>query len=200
MKHEYRTLVLAAGEKFRLIPLDVSFSESLFEAIEESRDELEQWTTWYRAGLSEEDHRRWLETRERARFEGGCYDFAITDAKTGDFVGGCTINLFHNDHRLGNITYWVRTRRSNEGAATAAAAALARFGLETLHLVRVEIVVPEENFRAQRIAEKIGASREARLRNRLIIKNELHAAYLFSLLGSIDKPEPIEDPRWVKIQ
>jgi ribosomal-protein-serine acetyltransferase len=200
MKHEYRTLVLAAGEKFRLIPLDVSFSESLFEAIEESRDELEQWTTWYRAGLSEEDHRHWLETRERARFEGGCYDFAITDAKTGDFVGGCTIDLFHNDHRLGNITYWVRTRRSNEGAATAAAAALARFGLETLHLVRVEIVVPEENFRAQRIAEKIGASREARLRNRLIIKNELHAAYLFSLLGSIDKPAPIEDPRWVKIQ
>jgi ribosomal-protein-serine acetyltransferase len=200
MKHEYRSLVLTAGEKFRLIPFDVSFSESLFEAIDESQSELESWTPWYRDDFSEEDHRRWLETRERARFEARSYDFAITDALTGDFVGGCTIDLFHNDHRLGNITYWVRSNRTNEGAATAAAAALAKFGLEKLHLVRVEIIVPEGNFRAQRVAEKIGASREARLRNRLIINHELHAAYLFSLLGSIEKPEPVQNPLWVKIE
>jgi hypothetical protein len=37
MKTEYRSLLFAAGEKFRLVPYDVSFTEPLFEAVEESR-------------------------------------------------------------------------------------------------------------------------------------------------------------------
>jgi ribosomal-protein-serine acetyltransferase len=200
MKHDYRSLILAAGEKFRLIPFDVSFSESLVEAIEESRDELACWTNWYHADYSPQVSRSWLEGRERSRFEGHSYDFAVTDAGTGDLVGGCTIDRIQADCRLGNVWYWTRSSRTNEGAASAATAALASFGLARLHLVRLEIVVPEANFRAQRVAEKIGALREARLKNRMIINEELQAAYLFSLLGSIEKPEPEPDPNWVKVK
>ncbi len=40
MTNDYRSLVLAAGEKYRLVPFDVSFTEALFEAVRESRTEL----------------------------------------------------------------------------------------------------------------------------------------------------------------
>jgi len=68
-----------------------------------------------------------------------------------------------------------------------------------LGLVRIEIVIAERNFADQSVAEKIGATREARLRNRLIIQDEIHHAYLFALFGSGERPEETQDPRWVKV-
>jgi ribosomal-protein-serine acetyltransferase len=181
MNNEYRSLVLVAGEKFRLIPYDVSFSESLFEAVEESRDELTNWVAWCNAGYSTEDSRRWLQARERNRFEGRDYDFAITDATTGELIGGCGIQRIERENRVGDLYYWVKTSRRREGAASEAAQAVASFGFNNLQLIRLEAIVSEDNFVGQRVAEKIGASREMRLRSRLILNGKIHHAYQFAL-------------------
>ena len=182
MTNDYRSLVLAAGENYRLIPIDVSFTEALFEAVHESRGELIHSVSWYYPEYSMEDARRWLQARERERAECRAYDFAITDGQNGELVGGCGIDRIQSRNRQGNLYYWVRTSRTNKGAATAAAAAVASFGLTSLHLIRLEIVVAETNFVAQSVAEKIGASREIRLPNRLILEGKILHAYLFSQL------------------
>ena len=187
MTTDYRSLVLAAGEKYRLVPFDVSFTEALFEAAHESHNELIRFVSWYTPEYSMEDARRWLQARERERFEGRSYDFAITDAQNGELVGGCGIDRIQSRNCLGNLYYWVRTSRTNQGAASAAAAATASFGLTTLQLIRLEIVVAETNFVGQSVAEKIGASREIRLPNRLILGGEILHAYLFSLLSLNDE-------------
>jgi ribosomal-protein-serine acetyltransferase len=183
MTTDYRSLVLPAGENFRIVPFDVSFTEALFEAVDESRNELIRFVSWYSSEYSMEEARRWLQGRERERFEGRSYDFAITDAENGELVGGCGIDRIQSKNRLGNLYYWVRTSRTRKGAATAAADALVTFGLTALHLVRIEIVVAETNFVGQSVAEKIGASREIRLPNRLILEGKILYAYLFSVLG-----------------
>jgi ribosomal-protein-serine acetyltransferase len=181
MNNEYRSLVLAAGEKFRLIPYDVSFSESLFEAVEESRDELAHLAPWFSAEYTMEDSRRWLQSRERHRFEGRAYDFAITDARTGELAGGCGIERIERENRVGKLYYWVRNSRRREGAASEAAQAVTSFGFNNLQLIRLEAIVSEDNFAGQKVAEKIGASREIRLRNRLVLNGRIHHAYLFAL-------------------
>jgi RimJ/RimL family protein N-acetyltransferase len=181
MNNEYRSLVLAAGEKFRLIPYDVSFTESLFEAVEESGDKLTNWVPWCNAGYSAEDSRRWLQARERNRFEGRDFDFAITDATTGELIGGCGIQRIERENRVGDLYYWVKTSRRREGAASEAAQAVASFGFNNLQLIRLEAIVSEDNFVGQRVAEKIGASREMRLRSRLILNGKIHHAYQFAL-------------------
>jgi RimJ/RimL family protein N-acetyltransferase len=181
MNNEYRSLVLAAGEKFRLIPYDVSFSEPLFEAIDESRGELVRWTPWCTVEYTKEDSRRWLQSRELWRFEGRAYDFAVTDAKTGELVGGCGIERIERENRVGKLYYWVRSARRREGAASEAAHAVASFGFNNLQLIRLEAIVSEGNFLGQRVAEKIGASREIRLRSRLILNGTIHHAYMFAL-------------------
>jgi ribosomal-protein-serine acetyltransferase len=183
MTNDYRSLVLAAGEKYGLVPFDVSFTEALFEAAHESRDELARSVSWYAPEYSVEDARRWLQSRERARFERHSYDFAITDAQNGELIGGCGIDRIQSKNRLGNLYYWVRTSRTNQGAATAAASAIAKFGLTALDLIRLEIVIAETNFGAQSVAEKIGASREIRLPNRLVLRGQILYAYLFSILS-----------------
>ena len=181
MNTDYRSLVLAAGEKFRLIPCDSSFNDSLFEAINESRKELVRYTSWCNAGYSTEDCRRWLQSRERVRFEGRAYDFAVTDATTGELVGGCGIERIERENRVGKLYYWIRNSRKSEGGASEAAQAVSSFAFSNLRLIRLEIIVPETNFPAQRIAEKIGASREIRLRNRVVLDGQVHHAYLFAL-------------------
>src|ERR1700733_5602566 len=127
MTTDYRSMVLAAGEEFRLLPFDVSFTEALFEAVDESRNELIRFLSWYSPEYSMEDARRWLQGRERERFEGRSYDFAITDAENGELIGGCGIDRIQSKNRLGNLYYWVRTSRTNKGAAKAAAAAIVSF-------------------------------------------------------------------------
>jgi RimJ/RimL family protein N-acetyltransferase len=183
MTTDYPSMVLSAGDEYRLVPFDVSFTAALFEAVHESRDELIRFVSWYSPGYSVEDARRWLQARERERFEGRAYDFAITDAQNGELIGGCGIDRIQIKNRQGNLYYWVRTARTNKGAATAAATAIASFGLVTLQLIRLEIVVAETNFAGQSIAEKIGASREIRLPNRLILRGEILHAYLFSMVA-----------------
>ncbi len=183
MTNDYRSLVLAAGENYRLVPFDVSFTEALFEAVDESRDELIRFVSWCHPEYSMEDARRWLQGRERERFEGWSYDFAITDAQNGELVGGSGIDRIQPKNCLGNLYYWTRTSRTKRGAATASASALASFGLSALRLIRLEIVVAETNFAGRSVAEKIGAGLEIRLPNRLILGGEILHAYLYSLLG-----------------
>jgi ribosomal-protein-serine acetyltransferase len=183
MTNDYRSLVLAAGDDYRLVPFDVSFTEALFEAAQESRGELIRSVSWFSPEYSMEDARRWLQARERERFEGRSYDFAIMDAQNGELIGACGIDRIQSRNCQGNLYFWVRTTRTNQGATTAAAAATASFGLTTLHLIRLELVVAETNFVAQAVAEKIGASREIRLPNRLILEGEMMHAYLFSMLN-----------------
>jgi ribosomal-protein-serine acetyltransferase len=182
MTIDYRSLVLAAGDAYRLVPFDVSFTEALFEAIHESRQELIRFVSWYSLDYSMDDVRRWLQARERERFEGRSYDFAITDAQNGELIGGAGINRIQSKDRQGNLYFWVRTSRTKKGAATAAASAIASFGLTTLRLIRLEIIVAETNFAGQAVAEKIGASREIRLPNRVILGGEVLHAYLFSIV------------------
>ncbi len=102
-----------------------------------------------------EDARRWLQSRERERFEGRSYDFAITDAQNGELVGGSGIDRIQPRNRFGNLYYWIRTSRTKKGAATASASAIASFGLTTLHLIRLEIVVAETNFVGRRSLRKL---------------------------------------------
>jgi ribosomal-protein-serine acetyltransferase len=199
LAHDYRSLILMAGDRYRLVPLDVSFDLTFFEVISASRPELSRWFTWCTPTYTRELARAWLQARERARAEDRAYDFGITRAADGELVGGCGVNHIQMRHRLGNMYYWVAESEQGQGAATAAAASLMAFALQRLGLVRVEMLVPERNFGAERVAEKIGATREVLLHNRLILQGRVQNAYLFSVLGSTDAPLPEPDPRWEKI-
>ena len=68
--------------------------------------------------------------------------------------------------------------------ATAAARCLAAFGFRQLGLLRIEIVVATANTASQRVAEKLGATCEGVLRNRILVRDRVHDAVMFSLIPS----------------
>jgi ribosomal-protein-serine acetyltransferase len=59
---------------------------------------------------------------------------------------------------------------------------VARFGFEELKLNRIEIVVATGNHRSQKVAEKVGAVCEGVLRRRLMVRETIYDAVMFSLV------------------
>ena len=75
----------------------------------------------------------------------------------------------------------MRTGATGRGVATRAARLAGEFAVTQLALLRAEIVVAVGNMPSQRVAEKCGAKREGILRNRLIVREKVFDAVMYSL-------------------
>ena len=156
--------------------------ERLYQAARESITEMSPWMPWCHADYSIEESRAWLELRAEAWEKGTEYEFAITDAKDGSFLGGCGLNHIDRVNCRAALGYWVRTSRTKRDVASAAARLLAQFGFKKLKLNRIEVKAAVGNKASQRVAEKIGARREGILRNRMVVHDRVYDMVLFSLI------------------
>ena len=157
-------------------------ADALYEAARESIEELSPWMPWCHPDYAIEESREWLASRADVWEAGAEYNFKITDAQTGRYLGGVALNQIDKGNRAANLGYWVRTSATGRNAATRAARLIARFGFEELKLVRIEIVAAVENRASRRVAEKVGAVREAVMRKALLLHGVAHDAVLTSLV------------------
>ena len=157
-------------------------AESIYQAVQESIGEISPWMPWCHEGYSFDDSKTWSATRDDAWAKGNEYTFVILSNTDGLPLGVCGLNHFDNEHRFANVGYWVRTGKTKQGVATSATLLLARFGFEELKLNRIEIVVATENKPSQRVAEKAGATQEGVLRKRLVVRNRVYDAVMYSLI------------------
>jgi RimJ/RimL family protein N-acetyltransferase len=131
-----------------------------------SRDEVEQVIKSFIA-LGEQDN---------------TYMFYVLDGMSNQIAGFAFINQVNRTHQMGNLGYLVRTSRTGEGIAAEAARLVAQYGFEKLGLQRIEIVVHPENTASLKVAAKVGAKREALLRNRVMLHGIPCEAYMHSLV------------------
>ncbi|MGA9191486.1 MAG: GNAT family protein [Anaerolineales bacterium] len=168
--------------RFVLRPYETEDAESIYDAVYASRAELAPWMDWCTPDYSIADTRAWLPKLPGAWERKEIFGFAILDASDGTFLGGCGLNNIIWEYRIANLGYWVRSNRTGEGVATAAAVPVARFGLEKLGLCRIEIVAAVGNTASRRVAEKTGATFEGILRNRIKIGDRNLDAAMHSLI------------------
>ena len=156
----------------------------LHSAVQESLPQLKPWMSWANENYSREIALNFI-TLTRARWSSGdLYAFAITDAETGVFLGGCSLSHIHPVYHFCNLGYWVRSSRHGQGIAGCAAKLSARFAFERLKLIRAEIVIAIGNEASMRVAGKIGAHDEGILLNRMVTGDHISDAHMFSLLPS----------------
>ena len=156
--------------------------ERLYQAVRESVTEMSPWMPWCHADYSIEESQAWVESRAEAWAKGTQYDFVITDARDGSFLGGCGLSRIDQANQIANLGYWVKTSRTKRGVASATVRLLGQFGLGKLKLNRIEIMAAVGNKASQRVAEKVGAKREGILRNRIVIRDQVYDAVMFSLI------------------
>lgn len=163
----------------RLRPAD---APSLYAAVQASLPELCAWMPWCHAAYALADSVAWIEFTQEAWDAGREFPLGVFDAASGQVIGGTGVNQINKPSRMGNVGYWVSTPHTGRGVARAAARHAAELGFGTLALTRLEILALHHNFASQRVAESLGALRECRARNRLVLHGQVHDAIVYSLV------------------
>jgi ribosomal-protein-serine acetyltransferase len=173
---------LVAGRASAIRPFQISDAPSVHEAVGESLPELPRWMPELDADLTVDAILEWINGHTILAEEQSAYDFAVVDAVSSNFLGGCGLTEINHRHRFANLYYWVRSSCTGQGVATQAVRLVARYGLTQLRLNRIEIVMAVSNPASRRVAEKAGAVLEGTLRQRIVAHGVTHDAYMFSLV------------------
>lgn len=153
----------------------------LFKAARASITEVFPFLPWCHPDYTRDDARAWLGRVKNNWKEGSAYNFGIFSHDETEFYGGCGINRI-DEHPIGNLGYWISSNSTGRGIATEATINLADFAINKLGLQRVEIIMSTENEGSRRVAERSGASLEGTLRNRLLLHDRRHDAYVYSII------------------
>lgn len=178
---------LTNGE-ISLIPPKIDDVIPCHEAIQETIKELSPWMWWCHKDYSMEETKTWIKSCPEAWEKGTEYGFAIKDLKNDSFIGCCGVNNINWRDKYANLGYWVRRSHSGQGIATSTTLLLAQFAFKELSLNRVEIVVATNNVASTRVAEKTGALREGTLRKRIVVRENVYDAFMFSLIPDDLRP------------
>jgi len=163
----------------RFVPADAPL---LYEAVRESIAHVNRWMLWCRPDYSLADSLRFIEQDAAAWDNEVRHSFVIHDSLRGTFLGSVGLSAIDKLHQFANLGYWVRTRWTNRGVASAAVTLAAQFAFRELGMQRLELLVPVENVASLHVAKKVGAKHEGILRNRLLLHGKRHDAVLLSLI------------------
>ncbi|MES2163465.1 MAG: GNAT family N-acetyltransferase [Pseudomonadota bacterium] len=172
---------VAAG-RYLLRPFVVADAQAFAAAVRESAASVGRWMPWAHDAYSEEQALSWFEWCDASRADGSAHEFGIFLADGQTLIGGGGLNQLNAVHGFCNLGYWVRESAQRQGAAVAAASALAAYAFGQLQLSRVEIVVAAGNQPSLAVARKAGAMHECLARNRLRLREGSVDAHVFSLI------------------
>jgi len=165
-----------------LRPYRAADLHDLHLAVRESLSQLKPWLDFAADDYSIDDSKRWLAECPRVWEAGSAYNFAITDAGSGQYLGGCGLNSLNPQRTIANLGYWVRTSRTRCGVATASTCLLSRWGFAELKLQRITIQIARPNRPSQRVAEKAGAVLEGNLRNGMMVRDLMYDNVVYSFI------------------
>lgn len=156
-------------------------AEAIQVAALESVAEVYPWMAWCHARYTLDEARQWVSLQIEAARQRTAFEFVIV-GEDGRLLGGCGINQINPMNRFANLGYWVRTSAAGRGVAPCAVRQVAAYAFRETDLIRLEIVVAVGNRRSQRVAEKVGATREGVLRSRLLLPSGPSDAVMYSLV------------------
>lgn len=158
-------------------------SSTLDDAIRASLTDLNQWLPWARMDYASGDTSAFIRDSIQAWKEDRAWDYSIrTKADLSRHVGNVSLWTVSKLGKIGEIGYWVRTDETSRGICTEAVDRLLgeAFGSMGYHKVVLRIAVGNEA--SDRVAQKLGFTKEGVLREELLIRGNWVDHSLWSLL------------------
>lgn len=157
--------------------------DALTEAVRASLPDLQLWLPWAHAGYDRDDAAGYVRDSVASWREGRAYDYAIRPIGRPELHVG-NISIWHVSRmgRSAEIGYWVRSDHTNQGVGAEVTAAMVRAGFERMGLHKLILRIAVGNHASERIAEKLGFTREGVLREELMIRGSWVDHTMYSLL------------------
>ncbi len=170
-------------ERFVLRRFARKDADAILEAVEASLPELEKWLPWAHPRYGRDEAIAYIRDSAQSWKEGRAYDFAIRSTNDpGRHLGNMSIWHVSRLGKVGEIGYWVRSDATSDGIATESAAAMLDLGFGTLGMHKITLRIAVGNDASDRVAEKLGFTREGVLREELKVNGAWLDHTLYSLL------------------
>lgn len=156
---------------------------ALDEGIRVSLEDLNQWLPWARLDYTTSDTTAFIRESIQAWKEERAWDYSIRPrANPERHLGNVSMWTVSKLGKIAEIGYWVRSDETNGGICTEAVDRLLEeaFGALSYHKVILRIAVG--NDASDRVAQKLGFTREGVLREELLIRGNWVDHSLWSLL------------------
>ncbi|HEX9847983.1 MAG TPA: GNAT family protein [Acidimicrobiia bacterium] len=156
---------------------------TLDDAIKASLTDLNQWLPWARMDYTPSDTAAFIRESVQAWKEERAWDYSIRmkdDAKR--HVGNISFWTVSKLGKIAEIGYWVRSDETSRGICTEAVGLLLEEAFGALGYHKVVLRIAIGNDASDRVAEKLGFTREGILREELLIRGNWVDHSLWSLL------------------
>ena len=154
--------ILLVGEEVSLIPVEEKWLEELLSF---STDPL-IWKHLPVEIYTPEDMFNWYKHTRQEADSGKIIPFLIQHTQSGEILGSTRIFEWDRLHKRAEIGFtWINPKWFGSKINVAAKVLLLDYAFNSLKLNRVQFRADERNLRSQRAIEKLGATKEAVLRN-----------------------------------
>jgi len=166
-------------------------AKTLFAVIDANRASLREWLPWVDATKKLTDTEAYIKTAQR--------DFKETRAFTcgiwsmGRLVGIIGHNRIDWGNRIGFPAYWIAPEAQGQGIMTQCCKVVLEDAFKNLQLSRCLIAVATENFRAQKIPEKLGFTKISTLKKAEWIRDHHVDHFIYSLLAPQHRKSEVRD-------
>jgi ribosomal-protein-serine acetyltransferase len=172
--------VIEVDRHLVLRPVVEADAEPIYALVDEDREALGEWMPWAAEQTLEGTRGFVAEARAQEERGAGFQAAVLLDGELGGIAG------FHDIDRVNRATaigYWLSSRQQGRGVMTVAARALVdhAFGAWDLHRVTIHVAVG--NVRSRAIAERLGFTEEAVMRDSQLVGGRWLDGVLYSMLA-----------------
>lgn len=161
-------------------PLAAEDAPRLYSAVRGSIGSLSYWFPWCHPDYALSDAQEWVARGMEDWESRTAFPLGVFDNRNEDLLGCVGLSQIGVDQSA-NLGYWVGEPHRGKGIATRAVVLCASLAFEDLGLDLLEIVALVQNRASQRVAEKVGARRDALVRDRLMFQGRPAAAFVYLL-------------------
>ncbi len=110
------------------------------------------------------------------------YVLAIVNKDSEEMIGAGEVNIRDFTNKTGEIAYIVHPDYWGKGIATDVARLLINFGFEELNFHRIYATCDPRNIGSIKVLERVGMTKEGRIREDMLIKDGWRDSLLYSVL------------------
>lgn len=158
-------------------------AQTLDEAIKVSLADLNQWLPWARMDYTQSDTTAFIRESIQAWKEERAWDYSIRlKEEPKRHIGNISFWTVSKLGKIAEVGYWVRSDETSRGVCTEAMELLLGETFDSLGYHKVVLRIAVGNDASDRVAKKLGFTREGILREELLIRGNWVDHSLWSLL------------------
>ncbi|WP_154895225.1 GNAT family N-acetyltransferase [Staphylococcus pasteuri] len=170
------------NDEVTLKVLETREADSLFKLIDQSRAYLAEWLPFVAYTNQVEDSQKFIQAALQQFASGNGFHCGIWSEN--ELVGVIGLHYIDTVNRKTSIGYYLGESHQKKGIMTQCTKAIIDYAFNELDLNRVEIRASVENIKSQAIPERLGFTKEGRLRSEERVQGRFTDSYVYSLLKS----------------